>query len=115
MIAVVQALSFGLEMAALFLLARWGWRLDAALWLRVLAAIILPTLAATCWGIWAAPRSSFRLPDPARLAFETLFFGMIGLALLNQDANTTALIFGALVLLMWAASSALGLRKWDAS
>ncbi|WP_164473473.1 hypothetical protein [Deinococcus psychrotolerans] len=52
----VQALRFACELAALWFLAQWflvqwGWRLDAALWLRVLAAGLAALLAAGAWAI----------------------------------------------------------------
>ena len=107
----VSALRFGLELAALFFLARWGWRLDAALWLRWLVALTVPALALICLSLWATPRSPFRLRDPAKFGFEVVFYGAACLALLSQNAVTAALIFGGLVAVMWAASFALGLRK----
>ena len=107
----VSALRFGLELVALFFLARWGWQLNAALWLRWLVSVAAPALALIGLGLWATPRSPFRLRDPAKFGFELLFYGAACLALLSQGAATTALIFGGLVLVMWAASFALGLRK----
>jgi len=106
----VQALSFGGELAALFFLARWGWRLDAALWLRGLAAAAALLLAATAWGIWAAPNSATRLSDPARLGFELLFYGSAVLALLGQGNTRTAAVFGGVVAVQLVASFALHLR-----
>ncbi|WP_161883177.1 YrdB family protein [Deinococcus alpinitundrae] len=109
-IFAVQAVSFGCELAALFFLARWGWRLDTALWLRGLAAATALLLAATAWGIWAAPRSATRLSDPARLGFELLFYGAAMLALLGQGHTRTAAVFGAVVAAQLVASFALRLR-----
>lgn len=108
---VVQALSFGCELAALFFLARWGWRLDVALWLRLSAAGLAVLLAAGAWAVWAAPRSVSRLPDPARLGFEVLFYGVSVGALLVQGQNLAASAFGDVVVLQWAAAFALHLRE----
>lgn len=112
---MVKALNFGLELAALFFLAHWGWRLEAALWLRVLVATALPILALVCLGLWATPRSSLRLNTSARFAFQGVFYGVVCFTLLSQGASVTALVFGGLVLAMWALSalnmSVLAMRK----
>lgn len=111
MIPLTLALSFGCELAALFFLTRWGWWLDAPLWLRFLTAGLALGLAAGAWGVWAAPRSAVRLADPARLGFEVLFYGVACSALLTQGQARTAAIFGGLVVLQLAASFALKLRS----
>lgn len=110
MTALTLALGFACELAALFFLARWGWRLDAALWLRLLTAGLVLGLAAGAWGVWAAPRSASRLTDPARLGFELLFYGAACLALLSQGQNRAAAVFSGVVAAQLAASFALHLR-----
>ncbi|TSA87085.1 DUF2568 domain-containing protein [Deinococcus detaillensis] len=84
--------------------------MDAALWLRVLAAGLAALLAAGAWAIWAAPRLALRLPDPARLGFEVLFYGVSCGALLVRGQNLTAMVLAGVVALQWTASFALHLR-----
>jgi len=79
------ALSFLLELAALAVLARGGWRLGGDGVLRVAAAVALPVLAAVLWGAFAAPHAAY--PSAAgRLVVQAVVFG------------------GAAVVLAWAAS-----------
>ena len=75
-------LRFGLELCALVALGYGGWQIDGPVWLRVLAAIGLPLLAAVVWGRWVAPKASHPIPDPQRLIPEWLVFGGAVIALL---------------------------------
>ena len=74
-------LRFGLELGALAALGYGGWRIDGPVWLRILAAIGLPLLAAVVWGRWVAPKASHPIPDPQRLIPEWLVFGGATVAL----------------------------------
>ncbi|WP_088282398.1 DUF2568 domain-containing protein [Kineosporia sp. A_224] len=51
-------LAFALEMVALVGLVLVGWRLDAALPLRLLGAAALPVLLGVVWGLLLAPRAT---------------------------------------------------------
>ena len=73
--SVNLALRFGLELCALAGLAYWGWQASDALLVRVVATLGAPLLAAAVWGVWVAPNSKRRLPDPQRLVPEALVFG----------------------------------------
>jgi hypothetical protein len=55
------ALAFGSEVAALVVLARWGWSTGSGAG-RWLPAVGTPLLAALLWGAFAAPRARFRVP-----------------------------------------------------
>ncbi len=74
-------LRFGLELCALAALAYGGWQIDAPVWVRILAAIGLPLLAAYVWSRWVAPKASHPIPDPQRLIPEWLVFGGATVAL----------------------------------
>ena len=76
------ALRFVLEMCALAALAYGGWQVPGPAWLRVLAAVGLPVVAAVGWGRWVAPKASHPIPDPLRLVPEWFVFGGASLALL---------------------------------
>jgi Protein of unknown function (DUF2568) len=74
-------LRFVLELCALAALAYGGWRVPGPVWLRIVAAIALPLLAAAVWGRWVAPRASHPIPDPRRLIPEWTVFGGATVAL----------------------------------
>ncbi|GGR13334.1 hypothetical protein GCM10010168_33890 [Actinoplanes ianthinogenes] len=73
--AVNLTLRFVLELCALAALAYGGWRLPGPLAARILAAVLMPLVAALIWGRWVAPRGSHLLPDPLRLIPEWVVFG----------------------------------------
>ncbi|WIM99453.1 YrdB family protein [Actinoplanes oblitus] len=80
--AVILTLRFVLELCALAALAYGGWRLPAPIAVRILAAVLLPLIAALIWGRWVAPRGSHLLPDPVRLIPEWAVFGGATVALI---------------------------------
>jgi hypothetical protein len=95
--AAAEILQFVLELSALAALAWWGSTIDPTA-VGVLLAIASPALAATVWGIWAAPRSSRRLAGAARIAVELLVFGSAAAALAAGGAPVLALVFAVVVL-----------------
>ena len=76
--AVIAACSFGTEIAMLALLVVSGLRIGSGLALHVTLTILFPVLAATFWGIWAAPTARRRLDDPPRLIAEIILFVITG-------------------------------------
>jgi hypothetical protein len=58
----------------LVLLVVSGLRIGSSLALHVTLAILLPAIAATGWGVWAAPTSRHRLGDPPRLIAQIILF-----------------------------------------
>jgi hypothetical protein len=95
-------LRFLLELCALAALAYGGWHLPGPVWLRILAAIALPVLAAMVWARWVAPRASRPLPDPRRLIPEWVVFGGATAAL----ALTSHYLLAALLAVLAAANRA---------
>ena len=67
------------EIAALAVLAAWGWSAGSG-GVRWLAAVGLPLLAAVLWGLFAAPRARIRVPVMA-VAVKALVLGGAVLAL----------------------------------
>jgi cytochrome b len=55
-----------------------GLRTGSGLAVHVTLAILFPAIAATCWGIWAAPTARHRLDDPPRLIAQIVLFVIIG-------------------------------------
>ena len=62
----------------LALLVASGLRIGSVLAVHVTLAILLPAIAVTCWGIWAAPTARHRLDDPGRLAAQIILFVITG-------------------------------------
>jgi len=97
--AVNLGLRFALEICALAALAYGGWHLPGATWLRVLAAVAFPVLAAAVWGRWVAPKASHPIPDPQRLIPEWAVFGSATVALAVTGHLLLAVILAALAAL----------------
>jgi hypothetical protein len=96
-------LRFVLQLCALAALAYGGWHVPGPLWLRILAAIGLPVLAAVVWGRWVAPKASHPIPDPRRLIPEWLVFGGATVALAVTGHLLPAAILAVLAALNRAA------------
>ncbi|MDV3223415.1 YrdB family protein [Intrasporangium sp.] len=54
--------AFLVELVAFVLIGTWGYRAGGPAWAKVGLAIGLVLLAATAWGMFAAPRARFRIP-----------------------------------------------------
>ncbi len=70
------------ELALLVAVAVWGFSAGSGLATDLVLGLGAPLLAAVIWGLWVAPASRRRLPDPARLLVEVLLFaaGVVALA-----------------------------------
>jgi hypothetical protein len=92
-------LIFLLELAVLAIAARWGWALDAATAVRLLAAIAVPLLLAGLWGALGSPRARVPLRPRAKRAFQAGWFVLGGamLALLGY------LWLGLALVVVWLA------------
>ena len=105
------ALRFLLELAALAAMASHGWQLTDNRPLRILAAVAVPLVAASLWGVFAVPEDPSRsgaapipVPGVIRLPLELAFFGFAGWSLYASGAQTLGLILGAAVLVHYALS-----------
>jgi hypothetical protein len=77
------ALRFVSELA---LLAAAAWAAGARMHSPAPAALVgaaAGLIVATVWGLWVAPASARRLPDPARLVLEVVLFAGVAAALLG--------------------------------
>lgn len=101
------ALRFILELAALFFIGRWGWVSFDGLW-RYVAAIGLPLIAATIWGIFRVPDDggapTVRVSGVVRLLIEAIFFGFAIWGLFDSGATTMGWIFSGITLLHYIIS-----------
>ncbi|MFJ5833481.1 YrdB family protein [Streptomyces sp. NPDC093089] len=101
-----EGLAFLLELAALAVLAWWGWDAADNVALRLLLAVAAPALAAFVWGLFAAPKARIPLPIPGVLVVKALVFGAAALALHALDRPSAALAFAVVVLLNTALATA---------
>lgn len=88
------AVKFALELAAIATFAYWGATLDGVV-VSVLVAVAAPASAVVLWGLFAAPRSSRRLPIRARVPFELSVFALAVAALVAVDWIAAAIAFAA--------------------
>ncbi|MFF3603996.1 DUF2568 domain-containing protein [Streptomyces sp. NPDC002463] len=101
-----EGLAFLLELAALAVLAWWGWESAEHVVLRLLLAVAAPALAALVWGLFAAPRARFRVPLAGVLCVKALVFGAAALALLDLGRPVWAASFAAVALVNTALATA---------
>ncbi len=67
---------FALELCLLAALGYWGFSLDGGWWLRLVAGLGAPLLAAVVWGFWVAPKATHLLADPWRFGLEIVLFAL---------------------------------------
>ncbi|GAB2537881.1 YrdB family protein [Spirosoma aerophilum] len=91
-----QLVAFLLEIAMLIVIGMWGFQLRQSTIEKYLIGIGLPLLAACLWGLWAAPRSAYRLELPYRVLFSSTLFGVAAF-LLHRLGHTTLGILFALI------------------
>ncbi|MFI8910470.1 YrdB family protein [Streptomyces sp. NPDC053513] len=101
-----EGLAFLLELAALAVLARWGWESAENAALRLLLAVAAPAVAAVVWGLFAAPRARIPVPLPGVLLVKALVFGAAAAALQALDRPVWALSFAAVALVNTALGTA---------
>ncbi|MFF9851235.1 YrdB family protein [Streptomyces litmocidini] len=101
-----EGLAFLLELAALAVLARWGWESAENPALRLLLAVVAPAVAAVVWGLFAAPRARIPVPLPGVLFVKALVFGAAAVAFQALDRPAWALSFAAVALLNTALATA---------
>ncbi|WP_328940848.1 YrdB family protein [Streptomyces sp. NBC_00250] len=93
-----EGLAFLLELAALALLAWWGWESVEAWAPRLLLAVAAPAAAAVLWGLFAAPKARVRLPVAGVLAVKALVFGAAAAALYALGRHGGAVVFAVVAL-----------------
>lgn len=91
-----MALAFGLELAMLAALGRWGYLQGKSALFSWVMAVVTVGVAVVLWGYFAAPRSEHRLPLLPRLSFELFMFLLSSLLLYTSGYRTAAVWFCAL-------------------
>ncbi|MFE0700669.1 YrdB family protein [Streptomyces sp. NPDC058872] len=100
-----EGLAFVLELAALAVLAWWGWSVPEGLPLRLSSAFAAPAAAAFLWGLFASPKARFALPLAGVLAVKALVFGAAAVALHGLGRPEWAVAFAVVALLNTALAS----------
>lgn len=93
-----QVIYFSLELCMFVSLGYAGFHNSQHPYGKYLMGIGLPLLAATLWGIFAAPRSAYRLDFPYRSLFALTLFGFTALLLYRSGHPRLAIVFGLLAL-----------------
>ncbi len=92
------AVKFLLELAAFAAFAYWGAETGTGA-TAVVLAILAPAAAVAIWSVFAAPRSSRRLPLAARAPLELGVFALAVVALAVAGSAVLAIAFGVVAAL----------------
>ncbi|AUD06389.1 YrdB family protein [Spirosoma pollinicola] len=91
-----QLVAFLLEIGMLIILGMWGFQGEKSIVEKYLLGLGLPLLAATLWGILAAPKSANRLDLPFRLLFSAMAFGLAAFLLYRLGHTRLAVAFACI-------------------
>ncbi|MCU7826564.1 YrdB family protein [Kitasatospora sp. DSM 101779] len=97
--AANEVLAFLLELAALVLLAWWGFAKGGGTAGRVLLGLGLPAAAVVLWGLFAAPKARYRPPLPVVLLVKALVLGGSAAALYGLGRPVAACVLAAVIVL----------------
>lgn len=104
------AVRFLLEVAALLVMAYWGWNQGDG-GIRFLFALGVPLIAAALWGTFAVPDDPSRsgkapvpVPGILRLALELAFFAFAVWSLYSLGATQISWLLGIVILIHYALS-----------
>lgn len=97
--AFSQLMYFLVELAMFALLGYVGYYANAHSLGKYLTTLGLPLLAIILWGIFAEPRSAYRLEPPYRALFALALFGITAFLLYRFGLVRVALLFGVVALL----------------
>jgi hypothetical protein len=96
--AANEALAFLLELAALAVLAWWGFTTGSGPLVRVLLGVGTPLVAVVLWGLFAAPRARIAVPLAMTLAVKAVVFGAAAVALWGLRHESLAVAFAVIAL-----------------
>lgn len=89
------ALSFLLELCALFVFGYWGYTIGQSEFAKIALGIVGAAVFIAVWALFMAPRSPRRLQEPARFVVELLIFGLAVAALYSTGQTLWASLLGA--------------------
>ncbi|MGW4340759.1 YrdB family protein [Rhodococcus koreensis] len=104
-VGVLDVVAFACEIAMLVLLAVAGWSLANSTVVQVALAVLLSVAAAVIWGVAMAPKSTRRLPNPARLVAQTVLFAATGVLVAFAGHQWWGLTFAVVATATFAARS----------
>lgn len=104
----ILAIRFLLELCLLVALGVGGWALAGGGVIGGLLSVVAAVAGAVVWGLWIGPRSSRRLPDPARFALEAALFAVGGAALWVVWAASAGVVFVAASIVVAALTRVVG-------
>jgi FtsH-binding integral membrane protein len=88
-----QVLAFSLEMLMLYGIGSWGFQQGKNVLFKWLIAIALLAVAVVLWGIFAAPKSEYRLKMPGRALFQVAMFSSAAVCMYKQNKVDLAVGF----------------------
>ena len=88
-----QLVVFLLEIGMLIILGMWGFDGQKTTLEKYGLGLGAPLLAACLWGIWAAPKSAYRLDLPYRLGLGVALFGLSAFLVYRLGHPKAALAF----------------------
>ncbi len=94
-----STLAFLLELAMLAAFSYWGFHGEKSTALKWLLGIGLPVLAAILWGIFLAPRSTFRLRTMPGNILSLILFLLAATALFQTGHTVLAIVFASIAIL----------------
>jgi hypothetical protein len=92
-----DALAFLLELVALVALGYWGFRTGDGTPAKVALAVGAPLAAAVVWGLFAAPRATFKVPLAGVVAVKVLVFGAATAAFFATGHPVLGTVFAIVV------------------
>ncbi|MBX3054099.1 MAG: YrdB family protein [Caldilineaceae bacterium] len=99
---------FLLELCVLVIGGYWGSRTGENALTKILLGGGIPLLFALVWGMFLAPKSATRLPDPWLFLLEIVIFGLAVGALYSTGKTSLAITFGVvylfnkLLMILWS-------------
>ena len=93
-----QLVYFLLELTMFAALGYIGFQRNTHPYGKYITGIGLPLMAIVLWGIFAAPRSTYRLKSPYRSLFALTLFGLTALLLYQAGHPRLAIAFGLIAL-----------------
>lgn len=91
--AINAGLAFLLELAMLAALGYWGFYGDKSVLAKWMLGIGLPLLAAIVWGLFLAPRASYRLGSTSGNLLSLILFLLAATALFYTQHTVLAIVF----------------------
>jgi hypothetical protein len=93
------ALSFFIELFAVWALGYWGFRATDDTLLKFVLGIGAPAILIVIWGMWLAPKSTRRLRPPTLQIVKLIVFGVAAFALASAGEVTLAMAFAVVVII----------------